>query len=123
MEVARHERQHSNLQSQRHHEQLPDAKRQRQAACKAMACCFSHPLRGARSNPAVQGAQIDTKLSCARLMRCVPRDISPASQRSHIRLHRLFQPRHSQTRNAANGHKCELKTGIAQGEWFCNSAI
>ena len=120
MEIERHQGQHSNLQSQRHYEQLPDAKGQRQAACEAIARCLSHALGNAGSHPAVQGAQINPKLRRARLVRGIPGDIFPASQGAHIRLHSLFHPWHSQSRDAADGHESQLKTGIAQGQGFCN---
>jgi hypothetical protein len=121
MEVARHQRQHSNLQCQRHYEQLPDSKGQRQAACQAMARCLTQPA--GRRRFIQRTKERKSMRNCgARLVRSIPRNVLPASQGPHIRLHRLFQPGHSQTRNAADGHEWELKAAaIATAGSFMTS--
>jgi hypothetical protein len=96
-----------------------DSKGQRQAACQAMARCLTQPAGRCRFIQRTKERK--SMRNCgARLVRSIPRNVLPASQGPHIRLHRLFQPGHSQTRNAADGHEWELKTGVAQGQGLCN---
>ncbi len=119
MKIARHQRQHSCLERQCDYQQLPYTKRQRQSANKSVGRWLFQSRGQPRSEPLRQRTQIDSELGRAWFMRSVPRDVSPASQRAHIWLHRLLQPRQRQTRNAADGHEGQLKAGIAQGEGSC----
>ena len=93
MEVAGHERQHSNLQSQRQHHQFPRAQRQSDSRNQYIFEGRGRTQRQTRGKPACRASQIDPELCGTGFVRHVSRYIAPTTECLCIWLDVALEPR------------------------------
>ncbi len=120
MKVARHQRQHSDLQHHGESKQIPNPEGQVQTAGERIFGSFCKRVRKSSGDPVRQTAKVDPELCLLRFVGRIPRHVTPAAKGPHVGLRCALEPGHSETRDTPDGHKGELKARIVNRKGICD---